>query len=311
MATAVVTRAMFRTWSVRFDAIWFTLSVRSRQAPDTPRIRACPPRRPSVPTSPATRVTSAENAERRSTMEFTTAPMRVNSPFMGRPSITSGIFWVRSPSATAEMTRATSFMGRTRSSTRLLTASTRVTHMPVTGPMSSRSVVRPSRPTARDTRTSSLLYRVVSSMNSLKALATSLACPERRVDRRTAAWPADAARRASSSSARRRSAGGPAAAPLAALPGRCPLSGAPAGRRGRGLGGSDGAHRDSAMVVPDSAAARASFMTPLSWYPSASPSPAVVPEPSRPAEGLGAGREAFCSERTVFFRPRLAAGGDG
>jgi len=36
LATAVVTRAMFRTWSVRFDAIWFTLSVRSRQAPGRP-----------------------------------------------------------------------------------------------------------------------------------------------------------------------------------------------------------------------------------------------------------------------------------
>ncbi len=35
-ATAVVTDAMFRTCDVRFDAIEFTLSVRSRQVPDTP-----------------------------------------------------------------------------------------------------------------------------------------------------------------------------------------------------------------------------------------------------------------------------------
>ena len=35
-ATAVVTSAMFRTWEVRFDAMPFTLSVRSFQVPDTP-----------------------------------------------------------------------------------------------------------------------------------------------------------------------------------------------------------------------------------------------------------------------------------
>ena len=35
-ATAVVTWAMLRTWPVRFDAIEFTLSVRSRQVPETP-----------------------------------------------------------------------------------------------------------------------------------------------------------------------------------------------------------------------------------------------------------------------------------
>ena len=237
LATAVVTRAMLRTWSVRFDAIWFTLSVSSRQAPETPRIRACPPRRPSVPTSPATRVTSAEKADSRSTMEFTTAPMRANSPFTGRPSITSGIFCVRSPSATAEMTRATSLVGLTRSSMRVFTASTRVTHMPVTGPMSSRSVVRPSRPTALDTRTTSLLYRVERSMKSLNALATSLPIPDRRVESRTSACPAEARRSASRSSASSRSVGvrfaRPASAPLGPLspaPARCSLAGAAADR---------------------------------------------------------------------------------
>ena len=35
-ATAMVTSAMLRTWSVRFDAIEFTLSVRSFQVPATP-----------------------------------------------------------------------------------------------------------------------------------------------------------------------------------------------------------------------------------------------------------------------------------
>ena len=35
-ATAVVTSAMFRTWFVRFDAMPFTLSVRSFHVPATP-----------------------------------------------------------------------------------------------------------------------------------------------------------------------------------------------------------------------------------------------------------------------------------
>ena len=35
-ATAVVTSAMFRTWSVRLSASVFTFSVRSFQTPETP-----------------------------------------------------------------------------------------------------------------------------------------------------------------------------------------------------------------------------------------------------------------------------------
>ena len=35
-ATAIVTSAMLRTWSVRFDAIELTLSVRSFHVPATP-----------------------------------------------------------------------------------------------------------------------------------------------------------------------------------------------------------------------------------------------------------------------------------
>ena len=57
-ATAVVTSAMLRTWPVRFEAIRFTLSVRSFHVPETSRTSACPPSFPSVPTSRATRVTS-------------------------------------------------------------------------------------------------------------------------------------------------------------------------------------------------------------------------------------------------------------
>ena len=60
-ATAVVTWAMLRTWSVRFAAMKLTLSVRSRQVPETPSTSAWPPSLPSVPTSRATRVTSSAN----------------------------------------------------------------------------------------------------------------------------------------------------------------------------------------------------------------------------------------------------------
>ncbi len=57
-ATAVTTFTMPRTWSVRFEAMKFTLSVRSFQVPPTPETCAWPPSLPSVPTSRATRVTS-------------------------------------------------------------------------------------------------------------------------------------------------------------------------------------------------------------------------------------------------------------
>ena len=59
LATPVTTLAMPRTWLVRLPAIIFTLSVRSFQVPATPLTSACPPSLPSVPTSRATRVTSA------------------------------------------------------------------------------------------------------------------------------------------------------------------------------------------------------------------------------------------------------------
>ena len=40
LATAVVTWAMLRTWSVRLSAMEFTLSVRSFHVPATPRTSA-------------------------------------------------------------------------------------------------------------------------------------------------------------------------------------------------------------------------------------------------------------------------------
>ena len=107
-----------------------TLSVRSFQVPATPGTAAWPPSLPSVPTSRATRETSSAKEPSWSTIAFTVVPMRANSPFSGWPSMVSAIFWVRSPAATATITRATSVVGRTRSSTRPLTESRAVDHPP-------------------------------------------------------------------------------------------------------------------------------------------------------------------------------------
>ncbi len=121
-ATAVVTSAMPRTCVVRLAAMTLTLSVRSFQVPATPGTCAWPPRRPSVPTSRATRVTSSAKEPRRATISLTTRPIRANSPRSGCPSMVVAMVCDRSPSATAPMTRATSLVGRTRSSTRRLIA---------------------------------------------------------------------------------------------------------------------------------------------------------------------------------------------
>ena len=93
LATAVVTCAIWRTCSVRFAAITFTESVRSRHVPLTPLTSAWPPSLPSVPTSRATRVTSSAKEPSWSTIAFTVWPMRLNSPLTGWPSIVSAIFW--------------------------------------------------------------------------------------------------------------------------------------------------------------------------------------------------------------------------
>jgi hypothetical protein len=101
LATAVVTSAMFRTWLVRLLAMKFTLSVRSFHVPATPGTLACPPSRPSLPTSRATRVTSEAKPLSWSTMMFTVF-------FSSRisPRASTVIFRLRSPLATAVVTSA-------------------------------------------------------------------------------------------------------------------------------------------------------------------------------------------------------------
>src|SRR6266705_2619082 len=101
LATAVVTSAMLRTWFVRFEAMEFTLSVRSFHAPATPLTSAWPPNLPSVPTSRATRVTSDAKALSWSTMVLIVFLSSRISPFAS-----TVIFLERSPLATAVVTSA-------------------------------------------------------------------------------------------------------------------------------------------------------------------------------------------------------------
>ena len=100
-ATAVVTWRSLRTWVVRFDAIRLTFSVRPCQVPDTPSTSAWPPSLPSVPTSRATRVTSAANER-----SWSTIVLIVSLSSRISPRASTVIFFDRSPCATAVVTWA-------------------------------------------------------------------------------------------------------------------------------------------------------------------------------------------------------------
>ena len=101
MATAVTTFTMPRTCSVRFAAMTFTLSVRSFHVPATPGTCAWPPSLPSVPTSRATRVTSAANA-----LSWSTIVLMVFLSSRISPFTSTVILRDRSPRATAVVTSA-------------------------------------------------------------------------------------------------------------------------------------------------------------------------------------------------------------
>ena len=101
LATAVVTSAMLRTCAVRFDAIELTESVRSFHVPATPSTFAWPPRRPSVPTSRATRVTSPAKA-----LSWSTIVLMVSFSCRISPDALTVIFLDRSPPAIAVATSA-------------------------------------------------------------------------------------------------------------------------------------------------------------------------------------------------------------
>jgi hypothetical protein len=95
-ATAVTTLTMPRTCVVRFDAMKLTLSVRSFHDAATPCTSAWPPSLPSVPTSLATRVTSA--AKR---LSWSTIVLMVFFSSSTSPLASTVIFFDRSPLATA------------------------------------------------------------------------------------------------------------------------------------------------------------------------------------------------------------------
>ena len=84
---------------MRLLAIEFTLSVRPFQVPATPGTSAWPPRMPSVPTSRATRVTSAANER-----SWSTIVLMVSASVATSPLASTVIFCDRSPLATAVVT---------------------------------------------------------------------------------------------------------------------------------------------------------------------------------------------------------------
>ena len=151
-ATARATEEMPRTWSVRLLAMTFTESVRSRHVPLTPLTSAWPPRRPSVPTSRATRVTSSAKDESWSTIRFTVCLSSSTSPCTSTVTLRD-----RSPLATAVVTTA---MSRTCAVSRLaieFTESVRSFQLPDTPRTFACPPRLPSVPTSRATRVTSEL----------------------------------------------------------------------------------------------------------------------------------------------------------
>ena len=188
-ATAMVTSAMFRTCAVRLPAIWLTESVRSFHTPSTPFTCACPPRRPSVPTSRATRVTSEVKTDNCWIISLTSLADRRNSPCRARPSTSSSIDWPRSPFATAPIVRAISEVGRTRSSINVFMASTFVAQAPIAPGMEIRCLRRPSLPTRMLSFATACVTRSSCPMLWLKASAINPSVPLQCVGRRAEKSP--------------------------------------------------------------------------------------------------------------------------
>src|SRR5262245_28268583 len=149
-ATAVATWAMFLTWSVRFEAIEFTESVRSRQVPETSSTLAWPPSLPSVPTSLATRVTSPANERSWSTIVLIVSLSSSTSPFTS-----TVIFCERSPRATAVVTSAMLRTWVVSEEAMKLTDSVRSRQVPETPRTLAWPPSLPSVPTSRATRVTS------------------------------------------------------------------------------------------------------------------------------------------------------------
>ena len=149
-ATAVVTSAMLRTWSVRLPHMAFTESVRSFQVPATPGTIAWPPSLPSVPTSRATRVTSEAKDRSWSTMVLMASlSCRIS------PRTSTVILRDRSPLATAMVTSEMLRIWAVRLLAIELTLSVSSRHTPVTSLTLAWPPSLPSVPTSRATRVTS------------------------------------------------------------------------------------------------------------------------------------------------------------
>ena len=201
-ATAVVTCAMLRTWLVRLFAIELTLSVRSFQVPATCGTRAWPPRRPSVPTSLATRVTSSANADSSSTIV-----LMVSLSWTISPLTSTVIFWLRSPLATAVATRATSRTWPVRLPAMEFAESVRSFQVPVSPRTSAWPPSLPSVPTSRATRVTSEVTRASWSVMALNTVAISSMSGSAAGGRRVPKSPPRTAISPASSSCSRGSAG--------------------------------------------------------------------------------------------------------
>ena len=128
----------------------FTESVRSFHVPATPCTSAWPPSLPSVPTSRATRVTSAANERSWSTIVLMVFFSSRISPFTS-----TVIFFDRSPAATALVTSAMLRTWRVRLPAIEFTESVRSFQVPDTPSTRAWPPSLPSVPTSRATRVTS------------------------------------------------------------------------------------------------------------------------------------------------------------
>ena len=128
---------------------------------------------------------------------------RRNSPSSGRPSTSSRTVWVRLPCATAAMARVTSFVGRSRSSTRVLTETSISPQAPlgVAARGFARASCPPCRPPARRA-CSSLAICSLAATISLKVSAIFPARPVQEPGRRTEKSPSRIVCRLASMTAR-------------------------------------------------------------------------------------------------------------
>ena len=149
-AIAVATFETSRSWTVRLPAMALTESVRSFQVPSTPGTCACPPSLPSVPTSRATRVTSAANA-----FSWSTIVLMVLFSSRISPLASTVILRDRSPRATAVVTSAMLRTWVVRLAASRLTLSVRSFQVPAEPGTTAWPPSLPSVPTSRATRVTS------------------------------------------------------------------------------------------------------------------------------------------------------------